>query len=139
MSLGSSLYTYVQAQSSITDLIGNKFRPQIALPGDDLPLTLYRRSSRGRTPIASGDTGQVTTTVVMTHFADTYAEAESVAEAFRTKLNGKTGTVGTENFRSCFLVLESDELESLQFAQNDAPYFITQEYQIVHTETQTGL
>jgi len=140
MSLASSLYTYVQAQSTITALISTRFRPQIALSGDSLPMTLYRRSSRLRVPISSGDTGQVTTNVVMTHFADTYAGAEALAEVFRKKFNGLARTtVGTEYFASCFLVAEGDDLESLQFAQNDAPYFITQEYQIVHNETQTGL
>lgn len=140
MSLSDDLRTKVQATAGITSLIGERFRPQIAEQDDDLPYTIYSRTARRGTVHSGGEANLVVTNVVMTHFAETYNEAESIAEQFRVALNVLAGvTIGSTPIRSCVLVLESDSLEVLQFAQNDAPHFITQEWEIKHNRTPSGL
>lgn len=137
MSLMTDLATYVEAQSGITSLISTRFYPQIAKGGTDLPYTIYSRASQIRQPHARGSSGLVTTTVRMVHFADTYATAQSVADAFRLEMDGLTRatTVGSTKIHQCRLDSESDSIDPVEFAQNSAPHFVAQEYAITHKET----
>lgn len=138
MSLQTSLAAYIETKTAITDIIGTspcKFFPQIAKGGVDVPLAIYSRSSVKRYPTTAGSSGMLTTVVRIVSFGADYAEAVDLANQFRIALDGKKGTVGDQHFNACLLIDESDSLEPVQFAQNDAPHFVAQEYQITHTES----
>lgn len=137
MSLMTDLATYVEAQSGITNLISTRFYPQIAKGGTSLPYTIYSRAGQQRNPKESGSTGLVTTVVRMVHFAETYAGAQAVADAFRLEMDGLTRatTVGSTKIHQCRLDNESDNIDPVEFAQNSAPHFVAQEYAISHKET----
>lgn len=137
MSLMTDLPTYVEAQSSITTLIGTKFYPQIAKGGTQPPYTIFGRSGQSRNPHSGGASGLVTTIIRMVHFADTYTEAQAVADAFRLKLDGLTRgtTFGSTHIHQCRLDSESDAIDPVEFAQNSAPHFVAQEYAITCKET----
>lgn len=139
MSLMTDLATYVEAQSGITDILGatdTKFYPQIAKGGVSLPYTIYYRPANRRNPSNSGSSGLKTTTIRMVHFAKTYGGADALAEAFRAELDGfPRGSWGSTFIHQCRLDDESDSLEPLEFAQNDAPHFISQEYAVTYKET----
>lgn len=136
MSLMTDLATYVEAQSSITSIIGTRFFPQLAKSAD-LPYSIYYRPANKRTSKSSGSTGLVTTTIRMVHFAETYAAAANIADQFRLKMDGMPrGTIGAATFlHQVRLDDENDSLEPLEFAQNDAPHFVTQEYAVTYKET----
>lgn len=138
MSLQSSLAAYIETKSAITNIIGTspcKFFPQIAKGGVDVPLAIYSRSSVRRFPTTQGSTGLVTTVMRIVSFGEEYVDALDLANQFRIALDGKKGTVGDQHFNACLLIDESDSLEPVQFAQNDAPHFVAQEYQITHYES----
>ena len=138
MSLQSSLCAYIETKSAITNIIGTapcKFLPQMAKGGVLPPLAIYSRSSVKRYPTSAGSKGLVTTVVRIASFGEDYDEATDLADQFRIVLDGKRGTVGDQYFDSCLLIDESDSLEPVQFAQNDAPHFVAQEYQIIHYES----
>lgn len=137
MSLMTDLATYVEAQSGITNLISTRFYPQIAKGGTDLPYTIYSRAGQTRQPHSGGSSGLVTTVVRMVHFAETYGGAQAVADAFRLEMDGLTRatTVGSTRIHQCRLDSESDSIDPVEFAQNDAPHFVSQEYTITHKES----
>ncbi len=138
MSLQTSLCSYLEADAGVAALVGTRIYPLIP-KGATLPYVIYSRSSVKRYPVSSGSTGLVTTVVRLVSFADHYGAAVEVAEALRDALDGKTGTVGDQSFEPCQLVAESDNIDPVEFAQNSAPYFVAQEYQITHRETVPSL
>lgn len=138
MSLHSSLAAYIETKSAITNIIGTspcKFFPQIAKGGVEVPLAIYSRSSVRRYPTSAGSKGLKTTVVRIVSFGTDYDEATNLAEQFRIALDGKRGVIGDQFFDACLLIDESDSLEPVQFAQNDAPHFVAQAYQITHYES----
>lgn len=135
MSLMTDLATYVEAQATITALIGTKFFPQMAKSAE-LPYTIYFRPANRRQPKSSGSTGLVTTTVRMVHFAETYTEASNIAEQFRLKLDGKPrGTIGSTFVHQIRLDDDNDALDVIEFGSNAPPHFVTQDYAISYKET----
>jgi hypothetical protein len=135
MSLQSSLCAYIETKTAITNLISTRLYPQIVKGGVSLPFAVYSRSSVKRFPKSSGSTGFMVTNVRIVSFAQEYADAVDLANQFRIVLDGKTGTVGDQYFDGCRLVDESDSIDPVEFAQNDAPHFVAQEYQIHHYES----
>lgn len=138
MSLQSSLCTYIETKSAITNLIGTspcRFFPQIVKGGVDLPCAVYSRVSVRRYPKSSGSTGFVNTVIRITSFAREYTDALDLADQFRIVLDGKTGTIGSDTIEMCRLIDESDNIDPVEFAQNDAPHFVSQDYQFTHTES----
>lgn len=138
MSLQSDLCTYIETKSAITDLIGTspcRFFPQIVKGNVSLPFAVYSRVSVKRFPASGGSTGMVVTVVRITSFASEYADAVDLANQFRIVLDGKGGTVGSQFFEKCRLIDESDNIDPVEFAQNDAPHFVSQDYQITHHES----
>jgi hypothetical protein len=144
MSLQSSLCAYIETKSAITDLIGTapcRFYPQIVkgqvrdTDGSLKSCAVYSRSSVRRFPTTAGSSGALNTVVRIVSFAQEYADAVDLANQFRIALDGKKGTVGDQHFGACLLIDESDSIEPVEFAQNDAPHFVAQEYQITHHES----
>lgn len=135
MSLQSSLCTYVESKTEVTDLISTRFYPQIVKGGVALPFAVYSRVSVKRYPKSTGSTGLLTTVVRIVSFAQEYSDAVNLADQFRDILDGKTGTVGDQYFDGCRLIDESDNIDPVEFAQNDAPHFVSQDYQITHYES----
>lgn len=135
MSLMTDLSTYVESQSSITDLISTKFYPQLAKSAS-VPYTIYYRPANSRSPHSGGSSGLITTSVRMVHFAATYAAAANIAEQFRLKLDGfQRDSWGSTFIHQCRLDDENDNIEPLEFAQNEAPHFVAQEYAVTYKET----
>lgn len=138
MSLQTTLCTYVESKSAITNLIGTspcRFLPQIVKGNVDLPFAVYSRVSVKRHPKSTGSTGFLTTVVRITSFAQAYADACNLAEQFRIVLDGKQGEFGVDDIDSCRLIDESDSIDPVEFAQNDAPHFVSQDYQFNHYES----
>jgi hypothetical protein len=138
MSLQTSLCTYIETKSAITDIIGTspcRFFPQIVKGNVSLPFAVYSRVSVKRHPKSTGSTGFCTTVVRITSFAQEYGDACDLANQFRIVLDGKQGSIGAEGIDSCRLTDESDSIDPVEFAQNDAPFFVSQDYQINHYES----
>lgn len=135
MSLMTDLEDYLEAQTAITNLIGTRFFPQIAKSAD-LPYSIYYRVANRRNPSNSGSSGLKTTTLRFVHFAETYTGADAIAEAFRGELDGfQRDNWGSTFIHQCRLDDENEQLEPLEFAQNQAPYFIVQEYSVSYKES----
>lgn len=138
MSLQSSLCTYIETKSAITDLIGTspcRFVPQIPKGNIPLPFAVYSRSSVKRFAKSTGSTGLVATVIRITSFAREYVDAIDLANQFRIVLDGKQGDIGDEDIDSCNLIDESDSIDPVEFGQNDAPHFVSQDFQFMHRES----
>lgn len=144
MSLQTSLCTYIETKTAITDLIGTapcRFYPQIikanarAASGALRTCAVYSRVGVTRHPKASGSTGFCTTIIRITSFAQEYADACELANQFRIALDGKQGDIGDEDIDGIRLVDERDNIDPVEFAQNDAPHFVSQDYQVNHYES----
>lgn len=138
MSLMTDFATYAEAQTGITDLLGStntRLYPLIALDAT-LPYTIYYRVANQRQPSNSGSSGFKTTTLRLVHFAETYIGADALAEAWRAELDGyQRASWGSTFITQCRLDDENEQLEPVEFAQNDAPYFVAQEYAVSFTES----
>lgn len=136
MSLRADLCAYLETKTAVTDLIGTRIYPQIAKGNVTLPYVIYSRAGVDRKAISTGASGTVFTTVRLTSFANTYDAACDLADQLRIVLDGKSGTIGDASyFDKCRLIAESDNIDPVEFAQNDAPHFVSQDYQITHTES----
>lgn len=100
-----------------------------------LPLIVINAISRNRHPSSAGPNTFVTSRVQIDCYAASYIAARTLASYVRVSLNGLTGAVGSEFFRSCLLDSENDIDEPPLKGQDKGPVRVSQDYMIQHTES----
>ena len=122
MTLRSDLFDYVTTDGGISALISSRFY-WLQFPEDvEYPAVRYLIASRERTAAHDGPTELNTVRVQMDVLAESGDDAEGVAEALKTALDGfKSGNL------SGFMVNEIDDFEGA-----DNLWRVTHEYLVHH-------
>ena len=135
MTVDQGFYTYVTAQSAITDLISTRLYPVLLPQNATLPAATYRRVDSPRIHSHDGASGlasprfQVDIWVDAKAPDDQYAALLAIGDAFRQTLDGYSGLMGTVT-TDVQLVDERDMYEP------DPHYWRrSQDYIIWHDET----
>lgn len=128
MSLEIALYSKVTGDSGISALMGNRFYP-LRLPqnknGLVLPAGVYRVLNPRRTLAHDGPVDFERVRVQIDIYAETYQNLKTIAEAFKSALNGFSGTVGTTEIH---IIEFSNEIDF--WADLTESYRVTQDYMI---------
>lgn len=131
----TALRTYLVAQSSITDLVGQRVYGGNRDQGDGLPALTIRRKSGGHAHNLDGAAGSVRPLVEVSSWAASKPAADSLAEAVRLKLQGFRGAMGALAVSSVTLENDLDLDEPPRDGSAAFTYRVNQDYLIRYSET----
>ena len=105
MTLGEAFYDYLATVEAITDLIGDRVYPQyVKLADKTPPLIVYKLdNTTSIVTYSDGANALKSADIVITAVGKHYADAQAVADALVSALDGQSGTWGTVTVQGCFL------------------------------------
>lgn len=118
------LPSLIQFDVAITSLIGQKFYPFKAPQNTPFPIAVYQRVETGLNQTLDGANALTRGKFQVQAIAKTFTEAKSITAAFRRKLHGYRGTVGTTTIQGIFAQDERDEYVVPQ-SDDDTGWFVT--------------
>jgi len=124
------LYSFLNAQTAITDLVGTRMYPVILPAQPTYPALTFRDSDHELDEDFDGMGSPVESNYFIDAWGSTYAEATSVADAVRSSLNNTRGNFGGIQISRC--VVTSGPIPIYEDAVE--AYRITQIFLIVHKE-----
>jgi hypothetical protein len=95
MSVSADLRTFLLADSALAALIGTRLHPLRLPQNPTLPAMTYQWVSGERAHALDGAVGLSSPRVQFDCWAGTYLQAEAVFEAFRKRLDGFRGDIGS--------------------------------------------
>ncbi len=116
MSIKQGLYTFLGAQSAITNLVSDRIYPEV-IPdqvfdaASKRPCLVYSRQGTERTRTFCGTIGLVQSAFNVDCYARTYQDAEALAAAVRSALTDYRGAMGSETVQSTQLIGDFDLLD----------------------------
>jgi len=93
VTVNEALVSIVLGTTAITDVIGQRFTPALALDGKDFPSATYQRISGRHVESMNGSSGLCFARYQINALATTYRVAAELGELFRVALQGYAGTV----------------------------------------------
>jgi hypothetical protein len=93
MTINQALTSLVLANTAITNVIGQRFTPAIALDGKILPAATYQRISANHIESFGGSSGLCFARYQVNTLATTAAVAKQLGKLIRVCLHGYVGTV----------------------------------------------
>jgi hypothetical protein len=131
----SSLRTYLLAQAPLAALIGDRLYPVACPETATLPAVTYRRASGGHLHNLTSASGAAIPEFELVVWAETYEDADEVAEAIRQEMQGFRGTMGSDAVKSVILDDEDDSIAEPDDNSDQPIYAITLRYRIQYVET----
>lgn len=141
-SIRSALFSYLSGKTGVTAIVGTspvRLYPLARPQGGELPAMTYARVTGGHDHNLTAASGTAIPTFELDCFAETYAEADALAEAIRQVMQGFSGSFGTGgNAVAVKAVLLDDESDGYDLPQDDSDrgaFFITLRYRIRYSES----
>lgn len=138
MSIRSGLFSYLSGQASVTAIVGTspaRIYPVYLPEGRPRPSLLYKRTDGGHDHTLKGSAGNALAKFEIDVIADSYSEADALAEVVRQVMQGFKGMFGTTDVRSVILDDELDDYVGPIDASDKGVFFITLTYSIRYTES----
>lgn len=126
------LQTFLEAQSTITSVVGTRIYPQHLPRNSSYPCLTHQLVSRTYGHHLSGVTGLSTARVQVDCWGEKLSDVETLAEAVRVALDGYFGTIGDVTVAFVQLDNEQDLSEAPQDESEQWLYRRTQDYLIKH-------
>ena len=111
MAFGSEIYGYLSGVSGVTNIVSTRIYPVRLPDAPTLEAIVYTVISAPRTEDLSGSSGLGTAIVQIDCWANTYSEANTLAEAVRQAMQGYSGTMGGTTVEGVHLLDELDNFE----------------------------
>ena len=112
MAILSDLYSYLIGESTVTDLVSTRIRPNRLPQGLTFPAVTYHRVSTPHDHNLDGGSGWVRIRLQVDVWDNTYKGVEDVAEALRGVLQGYQGSMGSTYINGILLDNEVDMSEA---------------------------
>lgn len=115
MYIEEALYTYLNAQSGLTALVGDRIYFVTAPQQVEAPYLIINLVSSIRTHSHAGFSNLTRARFQFTPFAETYLETKQITAQLKTALDGLTGNIGDSPYvyiGSCLLENETDLFDS---------------------------
>lgn len=129
MTIESDLRTYLIADTTVAALVATRMYPQFLPQSVTYPAISYSVVSRVSSRDLSGPSGRVRVRISVNCWAETYAEAKSLSEAVRQRLDGFKGNMGSSEAGSVKLDNSFDDYEDAVKIHR-----VFQDFIISHTE-----
>lgn len=97
MSIETGLFTHLTTDANVSAIVDARVYPLRLMQGYTLPALTYQRISTERKPTLSGPNERVVGRFQINCFAATYSAARALADKVRISLDGRKGTLGSED------------------------------------------
>jgi type II secretory pathway pseudopilin PulG len=132
----SEMYSYLQDQSNITDLIGTRLYPDAAPQTAILPLIVYAKQSTDRNHTLRGAVGICTARIQLDVYGSSRTVCESIMDLVRLSVDGFQGNWGTTFIHLCKFDSESVSWD-LETAKDTGIHQSTVDLVVTFTESIT--
>ena len=134
MSIRSALRQHLLAQTTVTDLVGQRIYPIIAPQTGELPCIAYRKIEGGHEHLVTGSAGHARPTFTLTVWALDPDTVDDIAEALRLVLQGANATWGAYQVTGLTLDGDSDEWVDPNDGEDNGVYGCTLRISFRHAE-----
>lgn len=131
MSVSTDFIAYLNTQSSITDLVGNRICQAPAHERERLPYIVFVRNGRSQDTDLNGDKDNDRTFLDLECRGSTQDSAEQVADALHTLLHGKRFTWNGRRIQGVFVTDQEDNYVNLPQGSNEHEEIITSRIEII--------
>lgn len=133
--IGKALRTRLLSVSAVTDLVSTRVYPMTKPEGALMPCVVYRRITGTSDEYLGGTTGAAMMRIQFDCYANSYSDAEGLAEQVRLAVHQYRGTVGSVVIHSVNLANRIDRLQ-MPVHGNDVGYYVHAiDFETVHSET----
>ena len=138
MTLNASLYSFLTAQSPVTDLVSTRIYPAGEAPKTiTYPYVTYQRISNRHERHTQGGAALAAPRYEINCWAQSNLDAEAVADAIREAMNDFRGAFGSVQSRGCFLESDDSDIEPPDDGSHVSKHVTRLDFTIWHTETAT--
>lgn len=120
MSVAEDFVTYLNTVAAVTAKVGNRIQQAPNHVKLSLPYVCFRRRGRIEAMTLGSEGGMVETQFDVECRAGTLDQAEDLADAVHTALNGHRGTWGSREICGVFVLDQDDDYEFLPAGSNRA-------------------
>ena len=92
MEVGKAIYNILGSDAQVEALVGTRIFPMVARVETVFPFVIYDVTGETPTDYKQGVSSLDTTSVMVSCYSETYAQAADLAEKVRTALDRKSGT-----------------------------------------------
>ena len=131
----AQVYTWMQTQTDITDVVGAKIFSNRTKQGIAPPFMVLTQIEGEHVTHHGGPAGLARSRLQVDCYAETEAVVEALADAVRQLMDTFTGSMGTLDVRDCNLTGERDLYEEPTDASDVGKFRISMDFSIWHTET----
>lgn len=110
MAVEKAIRSILVDDGTVAGLVGNRIYPLVRPDGTGSPAITYQQISGFRDHVMTGPSGFVESRFQLNCWADTYAEADALADAVRSAVDGYSGTKESVVIQGIHLVDEGDAI-----------------------------
>jgi hypothetical protein len=131
MSVSEDFVAYLNSQTSITALVGNRICQSPVHVTEQLPYIAFARVGRQQPPDLSGTKDHDRTFLAVECRAATQDKAEDIGDALQTLLHAKSFTWNGRRIQGVFVTDQSDDYEFLPPGSNEHEDIIASQVEII--------
>jgi hypothetical protein len=120
------LYARLGGHTSVSQYVGTRIYPMVAVMGATLPLIVYQRTGVERPQSLAGNVGNPVVTVQLTVYDTSYTSVKAIARAVRLRMDNWTGTTSGVTIQRTTLVSEADGVD-MPADDQMLPYYSVQQ------------
>jgi len=136
VTVNEALVSLVLANAAITNVIGQRFTPALALDGKAMPCAIYQRISGRHVESLKGSSGLCFARYQITTLATTYKQAAELGELVRLCLEGYSGIVTDLNINGITWEGDGDLLDASPDLDAARIYGFLNDFMIAYNEAQ---
>ena len=132
--IGVAIRTRLLNVTAVTSLVSTRIYPQVLPQGCTLPAVRYSLVSSSRETLVGGVSGFADSTVQVDAYAETYLDAQNVAEQIKLALMDWAGTSSDIEIRNIQLRNQMDMYEAPIDADDVGAHRVALDFEIIHQE-----
>lgn len=135
MTIRAGLNQYLTSKETLAAIVGTRIYPGARPQGSALPALGTARLSGAHAHYITGGAGRGDPRFMLDCMAETYAEADGLAEAVRNVMQGFSGEMGDITITSCTLEDDSDQVDTPEDGSDRVIYHIPLVFKIQYRES----
>lgn len=135
MTIRAAIKQYLGGQAALTAIVEDRIFPVARPQSSDLPAIVFKRLNGAHAHWITGGAGRADPRFMVDCLAATYADADTLAEAVRTVMQGFSGTVNGVVITSVILDDEADDIDEPQDGTDRVAFHIPLIFKIQYRES----
>lgn len=135
MTIRAAVKQYLGAQATLASLVADRIFPVARPQSSPLPAVVFKRLNGAHAHWITGGAGRADPRFLIDCIADTYSDADTLAEAVRAVMQGFSGDVGGVLITSVVLDDEADDIDEPQEGNDRVAFHIPLIFKIQYRES----